>query len=112
MDNFVDIKQEIIDEERKDFINKIKGTSPVRGKTIKIKKKISNRPLSKDEIQENKKIKENEEIEDTKETVIHGRFNEKFIDLLEEIASYMSKKGEHFRARAYQKAQDTIINYP
>ena len=40
MDNFVDIKQEIIDEERKDFINKIKGTSPVRGKTIKIKKKI------------------------------------------------------------------------
>ena len=24
----------------------------------------------------------------------------------------MSKKGEHFRARAYQKAQDTIITYP
>ena len=38
MDNFVDIKQEIKDEERKDFINKIKGSSPVRGKTIKIKK--------------------------------------------------------------------------
>ena len=106
MDNFVDIKQEIKDEERKDFINKIKGNPPVRGKTIKIKKTVKNRPLSKDEVKENKQTEENIE------PAISGRFNEKFIDLLEELASYMSKKGEHFRARAYQKAQDTIITYP
>ena len=106
MDNFVDIKQEIKDEERKDFINKIKGGPPVRGKTIKIKKTLKNRPLSKDEIKENKKTEENIE------PAISGRFNEKFIDLLDELALYMSKKGEHFRARAYQKAQDTIITYP
>ena len=43
---------------------------------------------------------------------IPGRLNEKFIDILDELAKYMVKKGEPFRARAYQKAQETIILYP
>ena len=102
MDNFVDIKQEIKDEERKNFINKMMGTSPIRGKTIKIKKP--------------KKVVTNNEMSETisvadKTPMIKGRLNEKFIDLLDELALYMSKRGEHFRARAYQKAQESIINY-
>ena len=103
MDNFVDIKQEIKDEERKDFINKIKGSSPVRGKTIKIKKPKKIVPTEQS--------KESVTLID-KSPVITGRLNEKFIDLLDEVALYMTKKGEHFRSRAYQKAQETIINYP
>ena len=103
MDNFVDIKQEIKDEERKDFINKIKGSSPVRGKTIKIKKPKKIVPTEQS--------KESVTLVD-KSPVITGRLNEKFIDLLDEVALYMTKKGEHFRSRAYQKAQETIINYP
>jgi len=41
-----------------------------------------------------------------------GRLNEKFFTLMEELAEIMLKKGEPFRARAYQKAQETILSYP
>jgi len=41
-----------------------------------------------------------------------GRLNEKFIDLMEQLANIMLKQGEPFRARAYQKAQETIMSYP
>ena len=37
--------------------------------------------------------------------------NQKFIKLLEQLESIMSKKGEHFRARAYAKAREAIIVY-
>jgi DNA ligase (NAD+) len=40
-----------------------------------------------------------------------GRLNEKFIDLMEKLSGIMLKQGEPFRARAYQKAQETIMNY-
>ena len=38
------------------------------------------------------------------------RLNEKFIDLMEQLANIMLKRGEPFRARAYQKAQQTIMS--
>ena len=41
-----------------------------------------------------------------------GRLNEKFIDIMEQLANIMLKQGESFRARAYQKAQETIMAYP
>ena len=41
-----------------------------------------------------------------------GRLNEKFIDLMEQLSNIMLKQGEAFRARAYQKAQETIMAYP
>ena len=40
------------------------------------------------------------------------RLNECFISLLETLNSIMLKRGEIFRARAYQKAQETILSYP
>jgi DNA ligase (NAD+) len=40
------------------------------------------------------------------------RLNEKFIELMEKLADIMLKQGETFRARAYQKAQETIMSYP
>jgi DNA ligase (NAD+) len=48
------------------------------------------------------------QIELTKPT---GRLNEQFIDLMEKLANIMLKQGELFRARAYQKAQETIMSY-
>ena len=45
-------------------------------------------------------------------TMSQGRLNEKFIDLMEKLADIMLKQGEPFRARAYQKAQETIMSYP
>jgi len=41
-----------------------------------------------------------------------GRLNEQFIDLMEKLSGIMMKQGEPFRARAYQKAQETIMSYP
>ena len=38
-------------------------------------------------------------------------YNKGFIDLLETLSGIMIKHGEPFRAKAYQKALDTIMNY-
>lgn len=40
-----------------------------------------------------------------------NRYNEEFIELMEKLNSIMLKQGEPFRARAYQKAQETIMTY-
>ena len=40
------------------------------------------------------------------------RYNEEFIELMEKLSSIMLKQGEPFRARAYQKAQESIMAYP
>ena len=39
-------------------------------------------------------------------------FNESFINLLDKLSGIMMKHGEQFRAKAYQKAQDSIMTYP
>jgi DNA ligase (NAD+) len=38
------------------------------------------------------------------------RYNEQFIIILDQLTNIMSKQGEPFRARAYQKAQESIMN--
>ena len=43
---------------------------------------------------------------------LNKRYNEEFIELMEKLSSIMLKQGEPFRARAYQKAQETIMSYP
>jgi DNA ligase (NAD+) len=40
------------------------------------------------------------------------RYNEIFIDILEQLYTIMLKHGEIFRAKAYQKAEETIMDYP
>merc|ERR1712072_620687 len=40
-----------------------------------------------------------------------GSMNTQFVKVLEQLESLMSKKGEHFRARAYAKAKEAIILY-
>lgn len=40
------------------------------------------------------------------------RYNEEFIELMEKLNEIMIKQGEPFRARAYQKAQETIMTFP
>jgi DNA polymerase/3'-5' exonuclease PolX len=39
------------------------------------------------------------------------RLNEHFIEMLEKLSGIMLKQGEPFRARAYQKAQETILSF-
>ena len=40
------------------------------------------------------------------------RYNEEFIEVMEKLSSIMLKQGEPFRAKAYQKAQETIMAFP
>jgi len=37
------------------------------------------------------------------------RLNEPLIEIMEELAAFMTKRGEHFKSKAYQKAQETLI---
>ena len=39
-----------------------------------------------------------------------GRLNEKFIEIMEKMSDIMMKQGEPFRAKAYKKAQETIMS--
>merc|ERR1711998_246309 len=75
---------------------------------VKIRK-TKKRPPSKDEISENF-IPESTK-DPVEEVKLKGRLNEQFIDLLDQLQAAMSKKGEHFRSRAYKKAQESIIQY-
>ena len=45
-------------------------------------------------------------------STFNQRYNEIFIDLLEQLSNIMSKQGEPFRARAYNNAQETIARFP
>jgi len=44
-------------------------------------------------------------------TIMPQRYNEQFIDLMDKLATIQTKHGEPFRARAYQKAQETIMTF-
>ena len=83
---------------------KLKKTKKSKNVTIKVKKlrkklKIPNKKIDLKK-RKSKKVK--------KTKMSH---NETFIKLLEKLESIMSKKGQHFRARAYAKAREAIIVY-
>ena len=44
-------------------------------------------------------------------SVTSKKYNEEFVDILDKLSNIMLKQGEPFRARAYQKAQETIMAY-
>ena len=48
----------------------------------------------------------------SKQNTTVKQYNKEFIDLLEALSGIMVKHGEPFRAKAYQKALDTIMIYP
>ena len=53
-----------------------------------------------------------EPISNKEAAVVGRRLNEEFIDILGELHQFLMKRGEFMRARAYQKAQESIMNYP
>ena len=50
-------------------------------------------------------------IMDSPNAKVIKRYNEIFIEILEQLYTIMLKHGEIFRAKAYQKAQETIMDY-
>ena len=106
MESNFDIKQDIEKKYNEKLKQIIQGV-PAK-KIITIRKTKKKRPLSIDELRENVIIEENK-----KEPLkITGRLNEKFIDLLDELSTLMTKRGENIRAGAYKKAQESIMLHP
>jgi DNA ligase (NAD+) len=100
-------------------------------KTLKIKNKIKTPLIIESSSESERKEKEKDKIEhffhekngtnqmnlkisQEKELskMMTPRMNEKYIELMEKLADIMLKQGEPFRARAYQKALETIMAYP
>lgn len=76
--------------------------SRTKTKTIEIKKTVNKRLIKRS-------LKTPIELEIMEEK---KRYNEEFIDLMEKLNTIMLKQGEPFRARAYQKAQETLMAFP
>ena len=74
---------------------KSKTKSPVADNTSFDSAKMVEEPLSEQEA-----------------AVVGRRLNEEFIDILGEFHQFLMKRGEFMRARAYQKAQESIMNFP
>ena len=86
-----------------------KATSPV---VLDNKEKIDTFLPGKLEDNSKTDLKISQELKEMDKVKPTGRLNEKFIELMEQLADIMLKQGEPFRARAYQKAQETMMAYP
>jgi DNA ligase (NAD+) len=94
-----------------------------------LKEKIKEKKIKENKTKKEKKPKEPKEVTRKKKEVTkvstlgHSlekekqssqkseRKNEKLISLMDELYTIMMKKGENFKARAYKKAQETIMSY-
>ena len=90
---------------------KTRITIKKRPKKAESSKKID----KKDEIVENKvesSKPDDNDIKDKSSKKMEERLNENLITIFDELAGFMVKRGEPFKARAYQKAQESIVMYP
>jgi NAD-dependent DNA ligase len=96
---------------------KMKRTKKVK-KAKAIVKEIIEEKIEPKNVKKNKltkrslKIPIELEIMDNSSENKQKRYNEEFIELMDKLNNIMLKQGEPFRARAYQKAQETIMSYP
>ena len=95
--------------------NKIKKNTTIKHKMKYEKKKSIRGGASKKKLVIVEKIEDSgvpgKDIKTNEEKVekMSKRLNETFIDLMDKLSSIMMKQGEPFRARAYQKAQETMM---
>jgi len=103
---------------------KAKTPSPVKVKktTIKLKKKLSINlkrtpvePIMQQEQQAQQAQAQQAQAQQAQVPIVQAhnqkRWNESFIKVLEELADITLRQGEPFKAKAYQKAQETIMTY-
>jgi DNA ligase (NAD+) len=90
---------------------KVKTPSPIKTKAKKtIKKKLSNnlKQTSVEPIMQ----AQAQQVQQVPTTMPNKkRWNESFIKVLEELADITLRQGEPFKAKAYQKAQETVMTY-
>lgn len=87
---------------KQEYNNKIKAIAT--GKTRKIRVIKKGHPVEQQTIA----VKETSEMSTSDTT---GRLNEQLATLFDELSTFMTKRGEPFKSRAYQKAQESIVLY-
>jgi NAD-dependent DNA ligase/predicted flap endonuclease-1-like 5' DNA nuclease len=105
-------KQKKMTQKKKPFIIIDSSTTSTPKKALEEKEKID--IFLPEELKDITKtdLKISQESNQMSNNLKSGRLNEKFIELMEKLSDIMLKQGEPFRARAYQKAQETIMAYP
>ena len=67
----------------------------------------------KEEKPDKEEKEEKSDKEDETSTIkVKGRLNESLAEIFDELSAFMVKRGEPFKSRAYQKAQESILMYP
>lgn len=79
-------------------------------KNITLKKKRKIKLILVESFPEKLNIKVSSEILSMDKKPMH--YNDAFIEILGQLKDILSRQGEPFRARAYQKAQETIMMFP
>lgn len=100
------------DKELKKSVKKEKKLNDKTRKVKKLGRKLILVAATSSSIPELKEEKINIKESNDSIKMPTGRLNEKYIELMDKLAEIMMKQGEPFRARAYQKAQETIMLYP
>lgn len=102
-----------ISKKRKQKKNK-KNTQKIKRRRFLIIESSSSpkKDENKIEILKPETVEDRKDLKISQDIINMERMNEKYIDLMEKLADIMLKQGEPFRARAYQKAQETIMAFP
>jgi len=100
-------------------LTKIDSSSSSISSNKSLKKKLNKQPNNKNNTKKMKKRRLKTPIDFIIMPSIHPitpttpkKYNEEFINIMEQLSSIMLKQGEVFKARAYQKAQETIMTFP
>jgi len=108
-------KGSIIKKSKKSSPKKLKQISATsQGKPTSITKKIITSTIKRSNPRKQRKLKiVDSDLKPTEpdKAMAPKRLNESFIDVLGELHTIMMGQGEPFRARAYQKAQESIMTY-
>jgi len=106
-----ELKKAVTQRKKKFFI--IESSSTSSPKKEKIDTLLSQKTtITQEMLPSETNLKKTQENKSITMSLPIGRLNENFIELMEKLADIMLKQGEPFRARAYQKAQETIMAYP
>ena len=96
-------------EEKKRKYNKkiiILASEPILGNPVIIKNKTKKLPKTlENTLSIEKETAMSTRVEPVVSSLVKGRLNEKFIDLMDQLVSISQKQGEPFKSRAYQKAR-------
>lgn len=97
---------------KKKEVNRKLNVVSLKGKNKTLKKINAKKLLLiKTTASENEKIDLKKSEQERPKERMEGRLNERFIDILEKLSKIMLSRGEVHRARAYQKAQQTIMAF-